>query len=164
MKKVLLLTSILALMLVSANPAGLVRLTLINKSGMEIAIQLHSKTDDLSVYYLPVPAGDKINPAIQVYTILRDSYYMQLYYIETYDPVYGFKCYPQPPNTLIAVRNLRVTFLECDKLAPNPGEPSMVKYLPVTSSGRGYMVTTKCAPLLVRFGIIRKCWQLRYIY
>jgi hypothetical protein len=164
MKKVLLLTSILALMLVGADPSGLVRLTLINKSGMEIAIALHSKTDDLRIYYLPVPEGDREEPATKVYTILRDSYYMQMYYIDTYDPVYGFKCNVQPPNSLIAHRNLRVIFLECDKLAPNPGEPSMMKYLPVTSTARGYIVTTKCAPLLVKYGIIRKCWQLRYIY
>ena len=172
MKKALLITSILALLLIGAepNPKGLVRLTLINKSGMKIAVQLQSTDDDLLVYYLPVPEGDKENPAIKIYTIVRDAYHMQLHYIETYDPVYGFKCFQQPPNQLVAFRHMRVVFLECGQTPVNWGEPTQMKYLPVsyaaipgTSIARK-MVITQCAPLAVQFGLIRKCWQYRFIY
>jgi len=165
MKKALLITSILALFLVSAAPVKLARLTVINKSGMEIAIQLRSMEDDLLTYYLRVPEGDKDHPYSMVFTIERDAYYMQLHYIETYDPVYGFKCTTQPPNQLVAFRNLRVVFLGCGEAPPNWGEPSMVKYLPVISTGRGLAVmTTQCVALPVRLGLIRKCWMTRLIY
>ena len=164
MKKALLITSILALFLVSADPVKLARLTIINKSGMEIAIQLRSVEDDLLTYYLRVPEGDKEHPYAMIFTIERDVYYMQLHYIETYDPVYGFKCTTQPPNRLAAFRNLRVVFLGCKEITPNWGEPTMMKYLPITSTARGFAVVTKCAPLPVRLGLLKKCWQTRFIY
>jgi hypothetical protein len=164
MNKRLTIIAILALALVSAAPEELVRLTLINKSGMRIAVQLRSTEDELLVYYLPVEAGDKQNPTSRTYTIRKDSYVMQLHYIETYDPVYGFKCYPQPPNGLLAFRNLRVVFLECGQAPPNPGERSMVKYLPVVNTQYGKVVLTRCMPLAVRLGLVTKCWQYRYIY
>ncbi|MBN1148376.1 MAG: hypothetical protein JXA78_14045 [Anaerolineales bacterium] len=165
MRKTLLIISILALFLVSADPVKLARLTLVNKSGMEIAVQLRSIEDDLLTYYLRVPEGDREHPYAMAFTIERDAYYMQLHYIETYDPVYGFKCTTPPPNQLVAFRNLRVVFLGCGEPPPNWGEPSMMKYLPVvqTAMGPGVM-TTQCLPLPVRLGIIKKCWQTRLIY
>ena len=165
MKKALLITSILALLLVSASQVKLARLTIINKSGMEIAVQLRSMEDDLLVYYLRVPEGDKEHPYSKTFTIERDAYYMQLHYIETYDPVYGYKRTMQPPNKLMAYRNLRVVFLGCGEIPNNWGEPSMMKYLPVVSTPMGRAaVVTNCMPLPVRLGLIRKCWQTRLIY
>jgi hypothetical protein len=85
-------------------------------------------------YYLPVEEGSKEKPTIKAFDIEKNTYTMNLYYISTYDPVYGFKCDPTAPNPLIAGRNLRVVVLPCNTLPkPRPGivgEGSMWKYLP----------------------------------
>ncbi len=142
MKKILALISLITLLLIGADrPMDTVRLTVINKSEMDIAIQLRSEDRECSnskdiikgeMYYLPVPAGDKMTPEVKVFDIQQDTYGMQLYYISTYDPVYGFKCETPLPNGLIARRNIRLTVLPCTyTLGPKQvGEPSMRKYLP----------------------------------
>ncbi len=127
MKKTLMLISIFALLLVASEPVKLVRLTAINKSGIEIAIQLFT-ADYENFYYLTIPEGSRGNPTTKTFTIVPAAYRMQVFYIETYDPVYGFSCAPAPATMLIAKRNLKVVFTECGEIPPNRGEPSMMKY------------------------------------
>jgi hypothetical protein len=162
MKKFFWLLPVLALFLMGgSDPVELIRFTIINKSESDIAIQLRgvpkvccNKADTVQgeFYYLPVEEGSKEHPTVKVYTIAKDTYFMQLFYISTYDPVYGFECDPTVPNTLSAARNLRLVVLPCSQL-PTPwsvGEPSMWKYLP-------YPV-----PDLARF--FNNYWKSRFIY
>lgn len=143
MKKIGWLLALLTLLTMGgANPAELIRLTVINKSEMEVAVQL-SAIPQICVnkaevvqgefYYLRVPKGTKETPSSKEFTIRKDTYSMRVFYLETYDPVYGFKCNPTLPNMLQANRNLRVVVLPCGQVPRNPravGEGSMWKYLP----------------------------------
>jgi hypothetical protein len=142
MKKLLATISVCALLLIGADiPKDTIRLTVINKSKMDIAIQLKSKDVECAnspeiirgdFYYLTVLEGDRNVPNTKAFDIQRNTYAMQMFYLETYDPVYGFKCKTPSPNALIAQRNIRLVVLPCD-FTPGPkavGEPSMRKYLP----------------------------------
>jgi hypothetical protein len=89
---------------------------------------------------------------------------MFLFYISTYDPVYGFKCEPTVPNMLNASRDLRLVVLPCNELpigtmtlfgvklpdGRRVGEPSMWKYIPFP------------VPDFARF--FNNYWKDRYIY
>jgi len=151
MKKILVLISLFTLLLVGADrPKDTVRLTVINKSEMDIAIQLRAEDTECAnskdivrgeIYYLPIPAGDRETPAVKGFDIQQDTYGMQLYYISTYDPVYGFECETPLPNGLVARRNIRLTVLPCTyTLSPKQvGEPSMRKYLPFPDKIYGFL-------------------------
>lgn len=151
MKKIAGLILLFSLVLSASAPARLIRLTLINKSKKPVAVRLIGQSDNKYYYYLQVPQGDREQPQTRTFTIASDEYFMQAYYLETYDPVYGFDCRPALPNRLQASRNIRVVFLPCDYTSmrlgdphltdldgdghpdfklPNFGEPSMRKYLP----------------------------------
>jgi hypothetical protein len=131
-KKALIAISLLGILLLSANeiPIRLVRLTIVNKSGLPLEIRLTSEEDSNIFYYLRVDEGDRSKPAEKVFTILAGRYQMQPYYIELWDPVYGYSCSQPGSQTLYAERNIKVTILECDYTIPrfNLGEPSIWKY------------------------------------
>ncbi len=142
MKKILIIITLLSLLLISADrPTDTIRLTIINKSGMDIAVQLRSRTIEAinskdvlrgEFYYLPVAEGSREAPNVKVFDIQQDTYAMQLLYVETYDPVYGYECTTPAPNTLIARNNIRLVVLPCG-FNPRPqavGERTMRKYLP----------------------------------
>jgi hypothetical protein len=177
MKKIIWLLPILALFLMGGSkPVELIRFTIINKAETDIAIQLNAvpkvccniaDTDKGEFYYLPVEEGSKENPTVKIYTIEKNTYDMYLFYISTYDPVYGFKCEPTVPNMLNASRDLRLTVLPCNQLPtgklkivgrmqpkvvmePRIGEPSMWKYIPFP------------VPDLAKF--FNNYWKNRYIY
>lgn len=143
-KKILYLLPLLTLLLLGAKkPIDRVEFTIINKSGRDIAISLKGKdwvcinecdTRKGEIYYLTVPSGDNDSPSVKKFEIEKNTYGMQLYYIQTWDPVYGLKCPIPKPNALIANRNIRLTVLPCDQ-TPNAcnkaiGEPTMWKFLP----------------------------------
>jgi hypothetical protein len=130
MKSKVWIVLFLALVLIAAEPVKLYQLTIINKSGMDLGIQLLGTEDDEHYYYLIVPEGDKDFPTEKTYTIVPDLYNMRVFYIETYDPVYGFKCRQPQPNQLLLTRNIKVVFLPCNEFPRNVGEASMRKYLP----------------------------------
>ena len=130
MKKILWLTSLLMLLAIAAEPIKLFHLTIINKAEMPIAIRLIGTSDEDHLFYLSIPEGNRADPVTQIFNIPGDLYQMQLYYIETYDPVYGFHCRQPVPNLLLATRNIKVVVLPCDVIPGNVGEPSMRKYLP----------------------------------
>ena len=170
----ILIASLLAMFLVSAEPVDLIRFEIINKSGMEIAVRLNGVSypclnkNDVSkskFYYLPVPEGSKELPYAKIYTIERDTYAMQVFYLETYDPVYGFRCTQPPPNMLKAVRNTRVTIGDCKTLPINGGEPSMRKYLPYPLSAIAKNKYSKLDGLMrYLFPHIKIYWLTRFIY
>ena len=173
MKRILLLTIIFtALLLTGAKnkPIDTIRLTIINKSEMDIAVQLRAKQveyaaskekTDLKFYYLPVAEGDRTAPTVKSFDIEKDTYGMQLYYIETWDPVYGFKCEQPVPNAMMANRDLRIIVLPCDETPGNVGEPKMRKYLPFPVKDRAL----KFIPYYpyVRFSF-ESYWITRLIY
>ncbi len=155
--KILLIIALLSILTVAGSaPKSVIRLTVINKSGMEIAIQLRAKETECATskdtleskfYYLPVTPGDRDAPQVKDFYIDRGyTYGMQLFYIETWDPVYGFSCNPTVPNALVAARNLRLTVLPCDQIPRRLGERSMWKYLP-------YPIRT-----------FKRIWMTRLIY
>ncbi len=164
MKKILYLLPILTLLLIGAKqpPRETIEFTIINKAERGIAISLKGQDwpctnscDTLKgqIYYLTVPAGTNESPSVKTFEIEKNTYGMQLYYIQTWDPVYGFKCPIPKPNALMAIRNLRLTVLPCDQSPKCPkaiGEPSMWKYLPFAAQTRS------------RF--LNKYWFTRLIY
>ena len=129
MRKMLLIISLLAVLVIAASSAytKLYRLTIINKSGMEMAIGLLGE-DDNNQYYLRVPAGDRRSPTETIFTLVPDTYSINAYYIEPWDPVYGYTCNDPGGKTLVAERNIRLTFTECNYTPRNGGEPSMWKF------------------------------------
>jgi len=129
MRKKLLIISLLAVLLIAASSSytKLYRLTIINKSGMEMAISLLGE-DDSYQYYLRVPEGDRRSPTETIFTIVPDTYSINAYYIEPWDPVYGYTCNDPGGKTLEAERNIRLTFTECNYTPRNGGEPSMWKF------------------------------------
>jgi hypothetical protein len=141
------------------EPVSLIRFTVINKSEQKIGIRLVGIEDDELFYYLTIPEGDKENPAIKDFTITRAIYNMQVYYVATYDPVYGWPCVQPPPNTLVALRNLRLNFGPCGEAPPNLGEPSMLKFWPFIEPPQKIV---RCGPVAIPRVI--RCLAFRYIY
>jgi len=124
-----MVSALLAILLIGAAPSSgilLKRLTVVNKSGRELELELTGTCED-NWYYLHVPEGDRIYPSTTIYTIAPDVYSMQAHYIELWDPVYGYTCGDTSSRNVDATRNVRVTILECNLRPPNGGEPSMIK-------------------------------------
>jgi hypothetical protein len=60
--------------------------------------------------------------------VARDQYSSTLYYIELWDPVYGYSC-SSMDQILDITRNIKVVVSECTRTFPNGGEPpSIIKY------------------------------------
>jgi hypothetical protein len=113
LRKVLLLICCLALLSSAATKSAVARLTIVNKSGMPIAIQLEGANGD-QTYYLPVLEGDAASPASKTFILLRDIYQAQIYYLELHDPVYGNQC-GDASTTLNATQNARLVILKCTR-------------------------------------------------
>lgn len=166
MKKLLMLITIvlLAVPLMGADdPVDTIRLTIINKAETDIAVQLigddHpccNKADVQrgEIYYLPVAEGTKGDPTVKTFDIEKNTYTMYLYYISTYDPVYGYKCESTAPNPMMARNNTRVVVLPCNQLPSfKPGvvgERTMWKYLPY--------------PIEAAAAFFSDYWKTRFIY
>jgi len=132
-KKTLLFISILTMLALGARPLALKRLTIVNKSGLDIEIRL-TGIDFENNYYLRIPAGDRTIPTERVFTLARDQYNSTLYYIELWDPVYGYSC-SSKDQSLDLRRNVKVLVTECNRTFPNGGSPpSIIKY---GASGEG---------------------------
>jgi len=129
MKKFALLSLILAVIFAGFGFENTVRLTIINQSEVDIGIRLVNAEKDLN-YYLTIVEGDKDHPTEKDFFIERALYDMQVYYIETWDPVYGYpKCDGQVQiGRMLAKHNLRVVFDRCYLQPAARGEPSMLKF------------------------------------
>lgn len=128
----------LSLVLVSAKkpPIKTVRLTIINKSGLPVEISLAGKNLEFS-YYVRVPEGDRIYPYEYWVDVIPDTYSMQIYYKELWDPVYGYDC-TEGGKSADITHTTRLTFLGCTYTPPNNGEPpSILKYPQGAGRGRG---------------------------
>ena len=127
MKKGLLSIALAALFLIAASQpyTRLVRLRVINKAGMPVEIKL-TGSDPNHYYYLRIPTGDHECPMERVFTIVPDTYNVTTYFIETWDPVYGYDCSPTT-SKIEANTNVRVTVLECKRIMHHLGEHPLYK-------------------------------------
>ncbi len=116
-------------------PFKLMRLTIINKSDMAVGVKLTGKTLE-QFYYLRLEKGSRVTPTIGQFTVAQDTYTAQVYYIEYWDPVYGYRCGSTPTSRLDVMHPSRLTLLPCGEGGRYSGEPGMVK-LPAARTGRG---------------------------
>jgi hypothetical protein len=105
----------------------MMRFTVINKSGQELAIRLITN-DNSRFYYLRVPEGDKKQPSQTEFTLVKDIYRIRVIYIVRKDPLTGLECPGSRSATIMALRDIRMAVTSCRTLPPNAGEPSMVKF------------------------------------
>lgn len=125
---ILLVTSLLC---ISAAPqATLYRLTIVNRSGYRIAVQLTYTNDDGTTtqrYYLTVSRGEKDRPIKKTFSIMPDKYIAKVYYLETYDPVYGYHCSRNPSTKFEADRNMMMKVNSCDARIRPSKELTIIK-------------------------------------
>ena len=87
MRRVLFVIALTSFLLLSgAKPMKLVRFTIVNKADMEIAVQMDGEERE-QFYYLRLPEGDVETPSVQTFTLVPDTYSLQVYYLELWDPV-----------------------------------------------------------------------------
>jgi hypothetical protein len=106
MKKVsllILLVIVLSTVLMAATPTKMMRLTIINKSGSDLYIQLEGSEVTGAFYYLTIPAGDRDEPMVKVFTVMSDAYKRTTWQCE------GVKS----TGSLVMDTNIRLTFLPC---------------------------------------------------
>lgn len=109
MKKIYLLVILIASLFSTASESmRTVDLTVINKSEVDIGLMLNSMTDDDRWYYFTIPSGypddpknGKDNYTERHFEITWDVYSSVAYFMESYDPVYG---YPYCGNKQVASR------------------------------------------------------------
>ncbi len=131
-RRILLALALLSLLLVGAypKPAKLIRLTVVNKSGLPVEVgltgNLVDKFNQHITYYLRLQKNDPRGDLVREFTIVPDKYTMKFYYVELWDPVYGTHC-GSTTLTVEAYHNVRVLVPVCTFTPPNKGEPSMLK-------------------------------------
>jgi len=139
-KKVVWMVPLLALVLMGADRnrshrpipeaagyTGTNELLVINKSDMPIEMTLTGQDTD-SFYVLRVPAADLNGVAQQIFEVAQDTYTSSVWYVEIYDPVYGYSCSSKSME-LPVYRNVRVTVTGCDHTVRGRSEPpSILKY------------------------------------
>jgi hypothetical protein len=139
MRKTLIAFSLLMILFVSADPGykWLVKLTVINKSGLPIEISLQT-SDQENIYYLRLPEGDTTNPSEKTYTVVPAVYTATLYYVELWDPVYGYSC-SSKSQSIDAQHQVQITVFPCNKTIAKPGEDPKLKFgAPSRGGGRGH--------------------------
>jgi hypothetical protein len=124
-KKFSLLALLAIIFLTGFDTLDLHTLTIVNKSGMEIAVRLKGVEEE-ELYYLPVPEGSRTEPTSRNFSIVEDTYSAQVMYIEYWDPVYGFQC-SSAATQFTANRNVRMIVVECDRRVVGTKEPGYVK-------------------------------------
>ena len=136
MKKAFLALCLLSLFLMGSDRDSikLVRLTIVNKSGLKLEVRLTGDCE-INQYYLHVPEGNRQSPYHAIFTIIPDRYVVQPYYIELWDPVYGYSCSTPSSQTIDIKRNMRIVIVECDRTPRKPNEDNIVKF-GVTKGGR----------------------------
>lgn len=70
----ILLVILASLLLTSATPTKMVRLTLINKSDYDVFLKLRGSPVTKAYYYLTVPKGSRDTPTVKVFTVMTDMY------------------------------------------------------------------------------------------
>lgn len=108
----LLIVLISAFLIAADHTPPLLKLTIINKSGNEIYIQLQSY-DYKEFYYLTIPAGTKTSPFVKTFTISENYYFRKTWYGPgAYRACIGMT----NSGELIMDRNTRLAFLPCTQI------------------------------------------------
>lgn len=123
MKKTYLFVILIAsIFSIAAESMRTVDLTVINKSEVDIGLMLSSMTDDDRWYYFTIPSGNPEEPqdsensyTERHYEIAWDVYSSVAYFMEPYDPVYG---YPYCGNKsvgsrLVATHSVKLVYKPC---------------------------------------------------
>jgi len=132
-KKILLILPLLLVLFSGASYADLYRLTVINKSKMPVELTMTGQDED-GFYVLRVPGASRGIPTEQIFTIAPDTYTTSLFYVEIYDPVYGYTC-DSKSQELQIYRNVRLVIYDCNHSVRRGSEPpSQIKY---GAMGRG---------------------------
>ena len=128
----MLITSLITLLFIGAKSnsyGNLVHLTILNKSGYELAIKLTGADEEQdNYYYLKVPKGDRDSPTEVTFTIAPDTYSVQPYYIQLWDPIYGYAADNPSARSMEIKSATRIAFLEPGARARSGGEPGQVKF------------------------------------
>lgn len=105
MKKVslLILLVVVASLMVAAIPTKTVRLTVINKSGYDVYMKLEGSELTDAYYYLTIPAGDRDEPTVKVFTIMEDVYTRTTWMCDVFES----------SGKLFVDGNIRLTFIPC---------------------------------------------------
>jgi hypothetical protein len=123
MKKVsllILLVIVLSTVLMAAVPTRMLRLTIINKSGYDVYMKLEGSDVTEAFYYLTIPAGDRDEPVVKVFTVMADLYDRETWQCD------GFRTAGQ----LLMGSNTRLVFWPCGQFLNSnakQGEPTMEK-------------------------------------
>jgi hypothetical protein len=130
--RLLVLIALLASNLIAAKgwPGKQYELHVINRSGVKIEIKLTGISDENAFYYLKVPKGDTEWPYEKTFAIASGGYNMQVYFIEFYDPVYGYSCRSASGSKLSMTHQVEVYVNSCTARPRNSGEPSQMKLRP----------------------------------
>ncbi|PWH16787.1 MAG: hypothetical protein DDG59_08855 [Anaerolineae bacterium] len=118
----------------------LVRLTVINKADIEVALSLTAtKNGEDIFYYFFIPKGDEEAPTEKTFTIEPAVYSVTATYLEAYDPVYGYpRCGGNSPSGRYGlVVHGRLIIPPCRKSFSAPGDMGMWK-LGAPSGGRRF--------------------------
>jgi hypothetical protein len=137
MKKALLFLCALTMLITGTGgiPVKRVRLTLVNKSGMDIEVSLTGQ-DYEQFYYLKVPEGDRLTLSERMFTVVPDTYQVNAYFVELWDPVYGASC--EDRQSIVDItHNTKIIVMECDQTPPNGGEAPQIKLGGVNRRGGG---------------------------
>jgi hypothetical protein len=120
--KHLLIILIASVFAIAAESMRTVDLTVINKSEVDIGLMLNSLTDEDRWYYFTIPNGYPDSPqdgeenfTERHFEIAWDVYTSVAYFMEPYDPVYG---YPNCGNKtvgskLIATHSVKLVYKPC---------------------------------------------------
>lgn len=124
----LLILSLFMVALMGADciPTKLIRFTIVNKSTFPIEMRLIGANFD-QMYYLRIPEGSKEFPEEKVFTITPDIYTFQVFYVEYWDPVYGFEC-GTLGSVIDASRNVQLSVHHCDARIIGVGEHPFLKF------------------------------------
>ncbi|MCS6907586.1 MAG: hypothetical protein RML93_06875 [Anaerolineales bacterium] len=134
MKKTALMLVLLSLVsitwLTAFEPSPRAQVTIVNKSGVKLGIQLIDPQDKDNLYFLTIEKGNREQPREKTFELKPATYSMIVYYMETWDPVYGF---PTCGGLVLKSRlwargKQRVVFTRCGVIPVNPGEPKMMKF------------------------------------
>jgi hypothetical protein len=107
---VALVLCLLVALISAAAPVRLVRLTTINKSGHDAAIELNG-AGEMS-YYLTLPKGDAKEPATKVWTVVGAEYDLTVFYFTDGTVSYS---YTEP---ISLTHQTKFSLLEPNKSAP----------------------------------------------
>ena len=128
-----------ALLLIAGDVQKMGRLIIINRSGFPLGLLLTSQEEDpdaRDIYYLSIPEGSPNAVVERQFELPQREYKMVVYYLETWDPVYGFEC-ASPAGAVFTLRaHQQISIFPCGQKAKNRGEPTLFKLGGVRRSPR----------------------------